>query len=174
MFSFGPYSFDMCSHTLSCMKSHCQYSLVDERIESSSADNLGVLVTKILDMNWQYILTAQKASNNTLGCIKSSMTKRLRDRILFLYSALVRVGVLHPDVGSPTQEKLGPAGESPEATKIIRGLKHISYKDRQRQLGLFSLEKRSPWEDLKGLIRKTGADISVGPVAIGQGVMVLN
>ncbi|KAK4825667.1 hypothetical protein QYF61_001490 [Mycteria americana] len=123
-----------------------QYRLGDGWIESCSAEkDLGILVDEKLDMSWQCVLAAQKASC-ILGFIKRSVASRSREGILPLYSALVR-----PPRGtaSSLQEGHGPVGAGPEeATKMVRGLEHLSCEDRLRELGLFSLEKRRLQGDL--------------------------
>ena len=45
---------------------------------------------------------------------------------------------------APVQKRYGPVGEHVQrkATKVIQRMEHFSYKDRLRELVLFSLEKR--------------------------------
>ncbi|PKU47106.1 hypothetical protein llap_2601 [Limosa lapponica baueri] len=141
-----------------------------EWIESIPEEkDLGLLVDKKLNMSQQCALAAQKA---ILCCIKRSVTGRLREVILPLCCALVRS---HPEyclqVWSPQHRKDMDLLEwvQRRATKMIRGLEHLSYEDRLRELALFSLEKRRFWGDLiaafqylKGAYRRDGKGLYQG------------
>jgi len=133
-------------------------------------------------MSWQYVLAAQQTIH-VLDCIKSSMASRSREVILRLCSALVRlhleacVWLWSPQHGTD-MELLEQVQK--RATKMIRGLEHLSCEHRMRELGLFSLEKRRLQGDitaaiqyLKGAYKKMGTGFLAEPLMTGQGVMVL-
>ena len=103
-----------------------------------------MLVDERFNMSWQRSLAVEKANYSILGFIKRSITSRLSEVILPLYSALVRLyleycvpfwGPHHKDI-----ELLELVQR--RATKMIRGLENLPSEDRLRDLGFFSLEKR--------------------------------
>lgn len=102
---------------------------------------------------------AAKKADSILGCIRKSVASRCKEVFRPLPSAL---GSLYLECwvwfwGSQHKTEMGHLiikRVQQSATKIIKGPEHLSYKERVRELKVFSLEKRKV-RDILSMCKKT-------------------
>ena len=121
-------------------------------------------------------LQPRRPTNHILGCIKKSVTNRSREVILPLCSAFMRPQLQYciQFWGPQHKKDSGLLEWVQRVTEMIRGLEHLPYEDKLREVGLFSLDKRrlrgdviAAYQYLKGAYRKAEEGHLLWQVAVG-------
>lgn len=111
--------------------------------KATSQKQAGVNIDNNLNMSQKCALAA-KLTNSHWGCSKESFGSSLKEIILPLYSDVVRFLQCQVQFYATYYERDMdiPGQVQSRAIKMIKGLKHLTYKGKLRELGLLSLENR--------------------------------
>ena len=124
-----------------------QYRLGTELLESSRGKrDPGVLVDSRVTMSQHCALVAKK-TNGILRYTTRDVVSRSREVLLPHCSALVRPHLQYyvQFWAPPFKDRELLERIQRRATKMMKGLEHLPYQERPRELGLFSLEETEKW-----------------------------